>query len=56
VSVIYVLLPVALALAAAALWAFTRAVRGGQFDDLDTPPHRILHDDDDGDAGSNDGV
>jgi cbb3-type cytochrome oxidase maturation protein len=45
-SVIYILLPVALALAGAALWAFIRAVRSGQFDDLETPAHRVLHDDD----------
>lgn len=46
-SVIYVLLPLALALAAAAVAAFVWAVRRGQFDDLDTPPLRILHDEDD---------
>jgi len=45
-SVIYVLLPVALALAAAALWAFIHAVRSGQYDDLDSPPVRMLLDDD----------
>jgi len=46
-SVVYVLLPVALLLAAAAVWAFIAAVRSGQFDDLETPAHRILHDDED---------
>ena len=46
-SVIYVCLPVALVLAGAALWAFIRSVRSGQFDDLETPAHRILHDDED---------
>lgn len=45
-SIIYVLVPVASLLAAAAVWAFIRAVRGGQFDDLDTPPVRMLHDED----------
>ncbi len=45
-SVIYVLLPLAVLLASIALWAFIRAVKAGQFDDLDTPAHRILHDDD----------
>ena len=45
-SVIYVLLPVALALAAAALWAFIHAVRSGQYDDLDSPAVRMLMDDD----------
>ena len=45
-SVIYILLPLAVILASVALWAFVRAVKAGQFDDLDTPAHRILHDDD----------
>lgn len=44
-SVIYVLVPVATLLVVAAVWAFVRAVRGGQFDDLDTPALRMLHDD-----------
>jgi cbb3-type cytochrome oxidase maturation protein len=52
-SVIYVLVPAAALLAAAAVWAFIRAVRGGQFDDLDTPAIRMLLDDEE-DAG--DGV
>ena len=46
-SVIYILLPVAALLAAAAVAGFIWAVRRGQFDDLDTPAVRILHDDDD---------
>jgi len=45
-SVIYLLLPLAFALGIAAVWAFVRATRTGQFDDLETPAHRILHDDD----------
>ena len=44
-SVIYVLLPVAIILASVALWGFVRAVREGQYDDLETPAHRVLHDD-----------
>jgi cbb3-type cytochrome oxidase maturation protein len=44
-SVIYVLVPVASVLAAVAVWAFIRAARSGQFDDLDTPAVRMLHDD-----------
>jgi cbb3-type cytochrome oxidase maturation protein len=44
-SVIYVLLPLAFVLGIAAVWAFVRATRAGQFDDLETPAHRILHDD-----------
>jgi cbb3-type cytochrome oxidase maturation protein len=43
-AVMFVLLPVALAFAAAALAVFLWAVRTGQFDDLDTPPVRILLD------------
>ena len=46
-SVIYVLLPLAVLLAAGAVAAFVWAVRRGQFDDLDTPAVRILHDDED---------
>lgn len=46
-SVIYVLLPVASALAVFFVIAFIWAVRRGQFDDLTTPAVRILHEDDD---------
>lgn len=46
-SVIYVLLPVALLFAAAAVATYVWATRTGQFDDLETPPLRILHDDED---------
>lgn len=46
-SVVYVLLPVAAALAIFFVVAFIWAVRRGQFDDLNTPAVRILHDDDD---------
>ena len=45
-SVMFVLLPVALLIAGAALGVFLWAVRAGQFDDLETPSVRILHDDD----------
>lgn len=46
-SVIYLLLPLAALLAVAAVAGFIWAVRRGQFDDLDTPAVRILHDEDD---------
>ncbi len=46
-SVIYILLPAAVVLSIAAVGAFIWAVRRGQFDDLDTPAVRILHDDED---------
>lgn len=45
-AIIYILLPVALTMAAIAVGAFIWATRRGQFDDLDTPPMRILFDDD----------
>jgi cbb3-type cytochrome oxidase maturation protein len=45
-SVMFVLLPVALLFAGFALAVFLWAVRAGQFDDLETPSVRILHDDD----------
>ena len=47
----YVLLPVALLFAGGALALFFWALRSGQFDDLDTPPLRILVEDDVGGAG-----
>jgi cbb3-type cytochrome oxidase maturation protein len=43
-SVMYVALPIAIALGATALWACVRSIRSGQFDDLDTPPVRMLLD------------
>lgn len=45
-NVLFVLVPLALALASAGVLAFRWAVRSGQFDDLDTPALRILIDDD----------
>jgi cbb3-type cytochrome oxidase maturation protein len=44
-SVIYVVLPLALVIAAGMVWAFVRSVRKGQFDDLETPAIRMLFDD-----------
>ena len=49
-SVIYLLLPIASLLAAGGVAAFIWAVRRGQFDDLDTPAVRMLHDDEDEEA------
>lgn len=45
-SVIYLLIPLALLLAGIAVWAFVRSAMQGQYDDLDTPAHRMLLDDD----------
>ena len=44
-SVIYFVFPLALGVAAVAVIAYIWAVRSGQFDDLETPAVRILHDD-----------
>jgi cbb3-type cytochrome oxidase maturation protein len=41
---IFFLLPIALLLGAIFAFLFVKAVRGGQFDDLDDPPERMLHD------------
>lgn len=45
-SILYIALPVALVLVASSITAFWWALRRGQFDDLDTPAVRILHDQD----------
>ncbi len=45
VDALVFLLPAALALGGLFLWLFLRAVKAGQFDDLDDPPRRILEDD-----------
>ena len=47
-SVLFLIIPLAFILAGGALAAFMYAVRQGQFDDLDTPSHRVLFDDDEG--------
>lgn len=44
-EVVFILLPLALLVAALMLALFVWAVRSGQFDDLDTPAVRILFDD-----------
>lgn len=45
-SVIYIILPLALLIAAGAVWAYLWAARTGQFDDLETPAYRVLDDED----------
>jgi cbb3-type cytochrome oxidase maturation protein len=42
---ILILLPATLLIGGVFAWLFVRAVRSGQFDDLDDPPERILQDD-----------
>ena len=45
-SVLYLVLPLALVVVAVAVLAFIWSARSGQFDDMDTPAMRMLHDDD----------
>lgn len=46
-EILYILIPLAVILAAVAIAAFVMSVRSGQYDDLDGAAHRILMDDDD---------
>ena len=45
-EVVYLLIPIALLIAALVVWLFFWAIRSGQFDDLEGPAHRILMDGD----------
>ena len=45
VTILLILVPISLLLLGAAIWAFIWAVRGGQYDDLDTPAIDMLRDD-----------
>jgi cbb3-type cytochrome oxidase maturation protein len=45
-TALYIVLPLALVIAGAAVAAFAWTVRSGQLDDVDTPPRRVLFDDD----------
>ena len=44
-DILFLLIPVSLVLAVAALMLFVWAIHSGQFDDLETPAIRILFDD-----------
>ena len=44
-NAVFFLLPAAVGLGAFFAFLFLRAARGGQFDDLDDPPQRMLMDD-----------
>jgi cbb3-type cytochrome oxidase maturation protein len=44
-SVLYIVVPLALLIVAVAVGAFVWATNRGQFDDLETPAMRMLHDD-----------
>jgi cbb3-type cytochrome oxidase maturation protein len=56
VETIFVLLPLALLIAAIAVGFFIWAAKTGQFDDLDTPPVRMLFDEDPGSRDSEVGI
>jgi cbb3-type cytochrome oxidase maturation protein len=43
-TIVYLLAPLALALAGSMLLAFLWAARAGQYEDLETPAHRMLLD------------
>lgn len=45
-NILLALIPISLLLLGVAIWAFLAAVRGGQFDDLDTPALDMLRDED----------
>ena len=45
-SIIFIVLPLSLLIVGGAVAAFAWAARSGQLDDLDTPPLRMLEDDD----------
>lgn len=46
-DIIYLLLPIAIILAALIAWLFFWAVKSDQFEDMEGPAHRILMDEDD---------
>jgi cbb3-type cytochrome oxidase maturation protein len=45
-TMVYVILPLALLIASGAVACFIWTVRSGQLDDVDSPPRRMLLDDD----------
>ena len=45
-SIIFLILPLTLVLSVGAVAAFAWATRSGQFDDLETPAVRLLHEND----------
>lgn len=47
-NVIYLMIPISLLLGIGFLVAFVWSVRNGQVDDLETPAHRILEDENGG--------
>ncbi len=46
-DIIYILIPLSILIVGVAISVLFWAIKSGQFDDLDSPAHRILFDDDD---------
>lgn len=46
-AALYVMIPVAVIVVGLAIWLYFWAVNNGQYDDLDSPAHSILFDDED---------
>ena len=45
-DIIYILIPLSILLIIGAITVLFWAIKGGQFDDMDSPAHKILFDDD----------
>jgi cbb3-type cytochrome oxidase maturation protein len=54
VEILYLIIPISVALIFVIVAFFFWAVKAGQFDDMEGPAHRILMDDDAPHAGSSD--
>lgn len=52
-NILYALIPLSLVLLVVAVWAFFWAANNGQFDDMETPAHRILDDSEESASGKN---
>ncbi len=46
-DIIYILIPLSILIIGIAVGVLFWAIKSGQFDDMDSPAHRILFDDDD---------
>ncbi|WP_290705822.1 cbb3-type cytochrome oxidase assembly protein CcoS [Amphritea sp.] len=45
-NIMYLLIPIAIVFSGLAIWGFFWSVNSGQYDDLESPAHSILYDDD----------
>ncbi|WP_286237700.1 cbb3-type cytochrome oxidase assembly protein CcoS [Neptuniibacter halophilus] len=45
-DIIFLLIPIAIVLAGCGIWAFFWSVNTGQYEDLESPAHSILYEDD----------